>query len=697
MTAVCRWLKRLRAGASPVVEATGAPATAGSDVDRRLLFSLGPVQGFIAEARRTRDVWAGSFLLSWLSAIAMREIVKAIGTNNFRLPRIERDPLYEALLAGTEAPYQASLPNHCEVTIPAGVPFEPNAPARAIQAKWAELAEAVWAAFLAPALSDTGFDRTRGIWNRQIGTPDAGPFWEVQWVLVSAADTAEDWLERRKLWRTWPVDQVEPPDLCTMMGDWQELSGSTRATKVGKEAQKEFWEKVQEHLVARLDLGATLIELRPTERLCAIAFVKRMFPLLPPATLAGIIGWPARANGPRGRRIDDSYRPSTAYLAAGHWLERAWTHAEAECQTFAGALERIPDTRALQVAERIDRLGLVPGHPDFAQIDGKLFFEGSYEAETELKQIKDPDKAKLVKALAAIANAKLPLVAGKPQETVGRPSSYYAVLRMDGDSMGTFAQNKLLPVVLAKFANRVRIVVRKHHGELIFAGGDDLMALLPLEDALAAAIDLRDEWERWVGRRIPGATISAGLVYVHYEVALRWALEEARRQLDDIAKKVNGRDSIAMAVLGRRDVAVSWATTWGSAAGKDDLVQALVKLIADFAGGAKALCDNRFVYGVAERLGPFVQGPLAKREAMLAAEANAGPALADEDADVLLRTVGGENAGGMSGDDMGSLLLLLRPHYREKKVYLARTNPLQLDLLLLLRFLGTEWRRKDAA
>ena len=28
---------------------------------------LGPVQGFIRQARRTRDLWAGSFLLSWLS------------------------------------------------------------------------------------------------------------------------------------------------------------------------------------------------------------------------------------------------------------------------------------------------------------------------------------------------------------------------------------------------------------------------------------------------------------------------------------------------------------------------------------------------------------------------------------------------------------------------------------------------------
>ncbi len=36
-----------------------------------LQFTLGPVQGFVAQARRTRDFWAGSFLLSYLTGKAM--------------------------------------------------------------------------------------------------------------------------------------------------------------------------------------------------------------------------------------------------------------------------------------------------------------------------------------------------------------------------------------------------------------------------------------------------------------------------------------------------------------------------------------------------------------------------------------------------------------------------------------------------
>src|SRR5437016_3506229 len=36
-----------------------------------LLFTIGPVQSFIAQARKTRDLWLGSYLLSLLMEAAM--------------------------------------------------------------------------------------------------------------------------------------------------------------------------------------------------------------------------------------------------------------------------------------------------------------------------------------------------------------------------------------------------------------------------------------------------------------------------------------------------------------------------------------------------------------------------------------------------------------------------------------------------
>ncbi|NMB85726.1 MAG: hypothetical protein GYA29_05710, partial [Methanothrix sp.] len=46
-----------------------------SQNDLTIHFTIGPVQGFLAQARRTRDLWSGSFLLSYLSGCAMAEII----------------------------------------------------------------------------------------------------------------------------------------------------------------------------------------------------------------------------------------------------------------------------------------------------------------------------------------------------------------------------------------------------------------------------------------------------------------------------------------------------------------------------------------------------------------------------------------------------------------------------------------------
>ena len=43
------------------------------------LFQVGPVQEFIAQARSTRDLWSGSYLLSWLMAAGARALVGAGG------------------------------------------------------------------------------------------------------------------------------------------------------------------------------------------------------------------------------------------------------------------------------------------------------------------------------------------------------------------------------------------------------------------------------------------------------------------------------------------------------------------------------------------------------------------------------------------------------------------------------------------
>jgi CRISPR-associated protein Cmr2 len=78
-------------------------------------FTLGPVQSFVAQARRTRDFWAGSFILSWLSAVAMREVQKQDGDGSIVFPKPDKAFL-GALEKDGKGPRQGSVPNRFKAT-----------------------------------------------------------------------------------------------------------------------------------------------------------------------------------------------------------------------------------------------------------------------------------------------------------------------------------------------------------------------------------------------------------------------------------------------------------------------------------------------------------------------------------------------------------------------------------------------------
>ena len=92
-------------------------------MNKRILhFSLGPVQGFVAQARRTRDFWAGSFLLSYLSGRAMDHIIQNGGEVVFPSVKDERRtrphcrrPTHRNGSTVKDAPIIGSLPNRFQL------------------------------------------------------------------------------------------------------------------------------------------------------------------------------------------------------------------------------------------------------------------------------------------------------------------------------------------------------------------------------------------------------------------------------------------------------------------------------------------------------------------------------------------------------------------------------------------------------
>jgi CRISPR-associated protein Cmr2 len=63
-----------------------------------LLFTLGPVQEFIAPARNTRDLWSASYLLSYLIGAALRQIALDFGPDHILFPNLLNQPILDLLL-----------------------------------------------------------------------------------------------------------------------------------------------------------------------------------------------------------------------------------------------------------------------------------------------------------------------------------------------------------------------------------------------------------------------------------------------------------------------------------------------------------------------------------------------------------------------------------------------------------------------
>lgn len=62
------------------------------------LFAIGPVQEFIATARKTQDLWAGSYLLSYLSWSAMKVVAEEFGPDSLIFPDLCRQPFADKWL-----------------------------------------------------------------------------------------------------------------------------------------------------------------------------------------------------------------------------------------------------------------------------------------------------------------------------------------------------------------------------------------------------------------------------------------------------------------------------------------------------------------------------------------------------------------------------------------------------------------------
>lgn len=547
-----------------------------------LLFSVGPVQPFIAASRTLRDLWTGSFLLSWMIRQAMEPVLERLGPEAFVFPDLTKDPMGLANLRGGGA-RSPCLPNRFLAEVPAAdAEFLGWKCERRFLAEWRSIAEEVKAALTSEIsrrvspFAEEWHKSVERFWDAQINS-----FFDVRWVALpwgecsreviekvlgpkeggrkgESASTEELWTERVQLAAAvlaaqkairkvtvyqprWSAEGLYPGK-CSLLGTYEHLGPANL------ERAAQFWERFSK----AISIKGTRV--RAGERLCAISLVKRF-------AWAASLSERLRVD-PRQQRFED-----TPSVAGADWLAKV---------TVEG--------KSLSDWAR-DQFGTWSGH--------WLYWT---------KPDADPEEDACPPEVWRVIKEK--------KKSEGLPTPYYAVLVMDGDHMGAKLRERPgrdhprgISRALSEFSvNRVPTIVERHLGTLIYSGGDDVLALLPTRHVLKCAREINAAFhEIWREMGIAGreATMTAGIVVVHYREDLRFALEEARQS--NKRAKDSGRNLVGL-TLCRRSGPHSWLLIpWGFLDVMDEWVEA-------FSGknGTPAASD-RWAYHLYQEL-PTLEG-----------------------------------------------------------------------------------------
>ena len=154
-----------------------------------------------------------------------------------------------------------------------------------------------------------------------------------------------------------------------------------------------------------------------------------------------------------------------------------------------------------------------------------------------------------------------------------RPHPYYALLVADGDSMGALIdaqkseeEHRTLSRKMAAFAQKAASIVVEHQGYPIYTGGDDVLALFPLHTVLDALAGLdqafREALQGLVHPDTGGTpTLSGGLVIAHHLTPLEDVLATARKA-EVYAKEKPDKHGLTVVLLRRGGEVVRVRDTW---------------------------------------------------------------------------------------------------------------------------------------
>jgi CRISPR-associated protein Cmr2 len=688
-----------------------------------LTLSIGPVQSFIAAARSTSDLWAGSHLLARLAWEAIKPVCEELGPDAVLFPRLRGVPQVDAWLRddlklpselfngepwtdrATDANplFAAALPNRFVAIVPA-------ARAREI-AQRVERAVRGWLQALGAEVVDRLLDEA-GLKDdhishahRQMREQLEG-FPEVHWAAVPFSLIQARNANKQTDLDTSALSAAMQPFFDTTEGQSPGFLGSPAWQVLQKEAR---WEsKDAKTTFFAPNPGALYPAVHDlAERALAAAKATRPFDSKAQqgwrCSLTGETEWlttdPAQLALPPGQRRDTLWtkiagkRPAWArkgeHLGALPAVKRLWPTLFAEevgrtvgdSDTAASARRFVVSTHTMALAHQLDQ---------WLEHDGQAVTGLQEAVETHLaepvalprklmrKHFKDTMALDVARRLPALLDAAADeedeaesrrlrrLVTDTLGGKAGRLETYYGLLLMDGDRMGAwlaggdeygisycesfhpqvriaFDEHARREPALQRYAHQKRavspnrhlsisaalndfsltvvphVVEYEHLGRLIYAGGDDVMAMLPVADLLPAMQRLRQAYAghdpahengyfarsglmlkqgfallnqggrrrlmRMMGER---ATASAGAVVAHHQAPLGAVLRELRAA-EAAAKGAGGRNAFTLTVVKRSGGVLTVTAKWGEPA---ELMEALRVFLASDGVSRRAVYNS---------------------------------------------------------------------------------------------------------
>ena len=509
--------------------------------DKKILsFSIGPVQSFITQARKTKDSFSGSKLLSdiihfVLSEFAEEQII-------FPDKRIESKPNRFIILLDKDTDEKYIVEKIENVA----------------RTKYLDIALNTYKEIFGDDIVPVGF-------KEQIED-----FLDINWVLLdydeknyneiyNELDSLMGSIKNTRIYRQIEYKQSglgEKGKKCNVCGERNALFYKK---KPPKSLQSLEYKVVKDNFISE------------KESLCAICFTKRYYK----------------------KKAKDSVFPSTADISLMNVIDKL----DGEVFNSQTLKDEGNFTADLLFEENISM--------EYIKENGMLDMTLTVNEEEEL-----------IREL----RAKEEHIKNEMKEKGLKLSKYYGIISFDGDSMGKWLSgekidetkvsllefHRNLSSLLGKFSDEARNIIIAPKGGIIYAGGEDFLGFINLENLFIVMKDLRQQFDIIVNRPLKryyknekyNLTFSAGVCITHYKTTLFSSIMWAKR-MEKKAKDIDGKNAFAIALLKRSGEIKMAGFKWQEDA-EDYIIIELAKRIIDVL--AKGYFSDSFIYALGETI-----------------------------------------------------------------------------------------------